>query len=196
MTLSVCSLRSQTALPKGELLDIFREVFLLRFWRLALSASLRSAALPKGEPLAKRQTFWFCQGLSLWERWHAIGRDGEGEAADHFIASRQSEVVMGQVLWLLSEPSPPLRSAGPEVGRGVSTPPPYLWTPPTPQRRRGSSPLLSPCAQQVHLSNGNFPVRKGFSLWMEMAPSHRAGVCGDTDLPRYDIDDDDSKLYL
>jgi hypothetical protein len=37
---------------------------------LALSASLRSAALPKGEPLAWRQGFQFRQSLSLWERCH------------------------------------------------------------------------------------------------------------------------------
>ena len=36
------------------------------------------------------------------------------------------------------------RSAGPEVGRGVSTPPPFLWTPPTPQRIKGCSPLIIP----------------------------------------------------
>ena len=49
--------------------------------RLALSASLRSAALPKGEPLAKRETLPYCQSLSLWERWHCISNDGEGEDA-------------------------------------------------------------------------------------------------------------------
>ena len=33
---------------------------------------------------------------------------------------------------------------GPEVGRGVSTPPPYLWTPLSPQRVKGCSPLTIP----------------------------------------------------
>ena len=37
------------------------------------------------------------------------------------------------------------RSAGPEAGRGVPTPPSlYLWTPPTPQRIKGCSPLIIP----------------------------------------------------
>ena len=33
---------------------------------------------------------------------------------------------------------------GPEAGRGVSTPPPYLWTPLSPQRVKGCSPLTIP----------------------------------------------------
>ena len=40
-----------------------------------------STALPKGEPLAKPETLPYCQRLSLWERWHGVSRDGEGEAA-------------------------------------------------------------------------------------------------------------------
>ena len=33
---------------------------------------------------------------------------------------------------------------GPEAGRGVSTPPPYLWTPLSPPRVKGCSPLTIP----------------------------------------------------
>ena len=38
---------------------------------LALSGA-NAPAPPKGEPLAKPETLPYCQGLSLWERWHRI----------------------------------------------------------------------------------------------------------------------------
>ena len=47
---------------------------------LALSGAFAPAP-PKGEPLAKPETLPYCQGLSLWERWHGASRDGEGEDA-------------------------------------------------------------------------------------------------------------------
>ena len=30
--------------------------------------------------MAKPESLPYCQGLSLWERWHGVSRDGEGEA--------------------------------------------------------------------------------------------------------------------
>ena len=38
---------------------------------LALSGA-NAPAPPKGEPLAKPDTLPYCQGLSLWERWHRL----------------------------------------------------------------------------------------------------------------------------
>ena len=38
---------------------------------LALSGAFAPAP-PKGEPLAKPETLPYCQGLSLWERWHRV----------------------------------------------------------------------------------------------------------------------------
>ena len=35
-----------------------------------------------GSPWQSTQSSSFCQGLSLWERWHGVSRDGEGEPAD------------------------------------------------------------------------------------------------------------------
>ena len=49
---------------------------------LALSVSQCSTALPKGEPLAKPESCPQCQSLSLWERWHCVSNDGEGEAVN------------------------------------------------------------------------------------------------------------------
>ena len=31
--------------------------------------------------MAKPETLPYCQGLSLWERWHGVSRDGEGKPA-------------------------------------------------------------------------------------------------------------------
>ena len=46
---------------------------------LALSGAYAPAP-PKGEPLAVfRNLAGNCQCLSLWERWHGVSRDGEGE---------------------------------------------------------------------------------------------------------------------
>ena len=44
-------------------------------------------------------------------------------------------------------------------------PPPFLWTPPTPQRERGSSPLSSPCGRKVLLQ------RAGKSAGEPLSPS-------------------------
>ena len=38
--------------------------------------------LSKGKPLAKLETWPYCQSLSLWERWHCVSNDGEGEDAE------------------------------------------------------------------------------------------------------------------
>ena len=35
-----------------------------------------------GSPWQSTQSSSLCQGLSLWERWHGVSRDGEGEVAD------------------------------------------------------------------------------------------------------------------
>ena len=52
------------------------------------SQSPAVTALPKGEPLAKPMD---CQGLSLWERWHCISNDGEGEdAARERVSQRET----------------------------------------------------------------------------------------------------------
>ena len=32
--------------------------------------------------MAKLESLPYCQGLSLWERWHGVSRDGEGKDAD------------------------------------------------------------------------------------------------------------------
>ena len=56
-----------------------------KFSWLALSGA-DAPAPPKGEPLAVRKSLRFCQGLSLWERWHCVSNDGEGEAAYPFTA--------------------------------------------------------------------------------------------------------------
>jgi len=47
-----------------------------------LSQILRICQLPqRGSPWQSTRTSSFCQGLSLWERWHGVSRDGEGEDA-------------------------------------------------------------------------------------------------------------------
>ena len=58
------------------------------------------------------------------------------------------------------------RYAGPEAGRGVSSPPPYLWTPPTPQRERGCSPLSDPKAVGLHTKNPSRSA-KGFFVFRQ-----------------------------
>ena len=53
-------------------------------WLRAASSPSQSpavTALPKGEPLAKPRALPYCQSLSLWERWHCVSNDGEGEDA-------------------------------------------------------------------------------------------------------------------
>ncbi|HCJ59332.1 MAG TPA: hypothetical protein DHV95_01015 [Faecalibacterium sp.] len=36
----------------------------------------------RGSPWQKRKLCVDCQSLSLWERWHCVSNDGEGEDAD------------------------------------------------------------------------------------------------------------------
>ena len=87
---------------------------------------------------------------------------------------------MGQVLWLLQITSPPVTLRWARGGEGCfESPPPFLWTPPTPQRERGSSPLSSPCRRKILLqwtgkSTGSLPLivtrgddspTPGESLW-------------------------------
>ena len=52
-------------------------------------------ALPKGEPLAQPEALPHCQGLSLWERWHAVGVT---ERARPCIAFRPQPALQLQVL--------------------------------------------------------------------------------------------------
>ena len=47
---------------------------------LTLSGSRSFASSPKGGALGKTRRFTVLPRLSLWERWHGVSRDGEGEA--------------------------------------------------------------------------------------------------------------------
>ena len=58
----------------------------------------RSTAPPKGEPLAKPKTLPYCQGLSLWERWHGVSRDGEGKPASKRQIYEKALVFQGENL--------------------------------------------------------------------------------------------------
>ena len=49
------------------------------FFRWLALSGADAPAPPKGEPLAKPESLPYCQGLSLWERWHSVSCDGEGE---------------------------------------------------------------------------------------------------------------------
>ena len=59
---------------------------------------IRSTAPPKGEPLAKPKTLPYCQGLSLWERWHGVSRDGEGKPASKRQIYEKALVFQGENL--------------------------------------------------------------------------------------------------
>ena len=59
---------------------------------------IRSTAPPKGEPLAKPETLPYCQGLSLWERWHGVSRDGEGKPASKRQIYEKALVFQGENL--------------------------------------------------------------------------------------------------
>ena len=52
----------------------------------------------KGEPLAKPETLPYCQGLSLWERWHGVSRDGEGKPASKRQIYEKALVFQGENL--------------------------------------------------------------------------------------------------
>ena len=64
---------------------------------LALSGAFAPAP-PKGEPLAKPETLPYCQGLSLWERWHGVSRDGEGKPASKRQIYEKALVFQGENL--------------------------------------------------------------------------------------------------
>ena len=59
---------------------------------LALSGAFAPAP-PKGEPLAKPETLPYCQSLSLWERWHRVSDDGEGEPPKGFIYACNNNTI-------------------------------------------------------------------------------------------------------
>ena len=59
---------------------------------------IRSTAPPRGEPLAKPKTLPYCQGLSLWERWHGVSRDGEGKPASKRQIYEKALVFQGENL--------------------------------------------------------------------------------------------------
>ena len=66
---------------------------------LALSVSHSFDSSPKGgEPLAKPKTLPYCQGLSLWERWHGVSRDGEGKPASKRQIYEKALVFQGENL--------------------------------------------------------------------------------------------------
>ena len=44
-----------------------------------------------------------CQGLSLWERWHGVSRDGEGEDASHHARASLPEGAGETVRFCLRE---------------------------------------------------------------------------------------------
>ena len=52
----------------------------------------------KGEPLAEPKTLPYCQGLSLWERWHGVSRDGEGKPASKRQIYEKALVFQGENL--------------------------------------------------------------------------------------------------
>ena len=52
----------------------------------------------RGEPLAKPKTLPYCQGLSLWERWHGVSRDGEGKPASKRQIYEKALVFQGENL--------------------------------------------------------------------------------------------------
>ena len=59
-----------------------------------LSQILRICQLPqRGSPWQSTRTSSFCQGLSLWERWHGVSRDGEGEDASRNAALSQKAAL-------------------------------------------------------------------------------------------------------
>ena len=43
---------------------------------------IRKCFFARGRALPKDEAGVDCQGLALWERWHGVSRDGEGEPAN------------------------------------------------------------------------------------------------------------------
>ena len=77
----------------------------LHFLRHALCERPRPLSLTfvrqlpqRGEPLAKPKTLPYCQGLSLWERWHGVSRDGEGKPASKRQIYEKALVFQGENL--------------------------------------------------------------------------------------------------
>ena len=48
--------------------------------------------------MAKPETLPYCQGLSLWERWHGVSRDGEGKPASKRQICEKALVFQGENL--------------------------------------------------------------------------------------------------
>ena len=48
--------------------------------------------------MAKPKTLPYCQGLSLWERWHGVSRDGEGKPASKRQIYEKALVFQGENL--------------------------------------------------------------------------------------------------
>ena len=48
--------------------------------------------------MAKPETLPYCQGLSLWERWHGVSRDGEGKHASKRQIYEKALVFQGENL--------------------------------------------------------------------------------------------------
>ena len=48
--------------------------------------------------MAKPETLPYCQGLSLWERWHGVSRDGEGKPASRRQIYEKAPVFQGENL--------------------------------------------------------------------------------------------------
>ena len=60
---------------------------------------------------------------------------------------------------------------GQRQGGGFRVPPPCLWTPPTPQRERGCSPLSDPKAVGLHTKNPSRSAKGFFVLRRFQGPS-------------------------
>ena len=52
----------------------------------------------RGSPWQKPETLPYCQGLSLWERWHGVSRDGEGKPASKRQIYEKALVFQGENL--------------------------------------------------------------------------------------------------
>ena len=77
----------------------------LHFLRHALCERPRPLSLTfvrqlpqRGSPWQKPETLPYCQGLSLWERWHGVSRDGEGKPASKRQIYEKALVFQGENL--------------------------------------------------------------------------------------------------
>ena len=68
--------------PKGGAFLLSEGLLFLSAGSPSQSSRFARCQLPQsGSPWQSTQSSSLCQGLSLWERWHGVSRDGEGEDA-------------------------------------------------------------------------------------------------------------------